>query len=65
MKRQNLKEVKPKDCVTLPEFLTKRIVEQASKKYEWEHKKVQEVYTLMKESCEQWYAFEFDKKQND
>ena len=42
--------VKPKDCVTLPEFLTKRIVEQASKKYEWEHKKVQEVHTLMKDS---------------
>ena len=56
------KDVKPKDCVTLPEFLTKRIVEQASKKYEWEHEKVQEVHTLMKESCEQWYTSEFDKK---
>ena len=59
---QKPKQIKPKDCVTLPEFLTKRIVEQASKKYEWKHEKVQEVHTLMKESCEQWYTSEFDKK---
>ena len=61
-------KVKPKDCVTLPEFLTKRMVENAGPSsglfelYNPKDETTKELQTLIKNSCDQWYASEFDKK---
>jgi hypothetical protein len=73
-----MKTVKPRDCVTLPEFLAKRVVENAGPSFgllelynpKLEaaiNKKINEETTkklqaLIKNGCDQWYVYEFDKK---
>ena len=63
-----MKTVKPRDCVTLPEFLAKRVVENAGPSfgllelYNPKEETTKELQALIKNGCDQWYAYEFDKK---